>query len=173
MITDSSLLIYLAKMNKLEILEKLYGPIYITEEIYNETVKEGLLIDALDAKIILEAKEKGMIKIISLNKEHLELSKKLRNIYKLGYGESDAIALALQEKKKEVLIDDGGGRKVCKMYNLQPKGTLGVILESYKRNILNEQEVKEIIKELIKSKFWIGGQLINEFWNIFEKIKKK
>ena len=173
MITDSSLLIYLAKMNKLEILEKLYGIIYITEEIYDETVKDGLLIDALDAKIILEAKEKGKIKITSLNKEYLELSKRLRDIYKLDFGESDAIALALQEKKKEVLIDDRSGRKVCKIYNLEPKGTLGIILESYKRDILNKQEVKETIEELIKSKFWIGAQVLNEFWNIFEKIKKK
>jgi predicted nucleic acid-binding protein len=42
-----------------------------------------------------EAKEKGKIKVVILNKEHRELAKKLREVYKLGLGEADAIALAL------------------------------------------------------------------------------
>ena len=58
MIIDSSSLIIFAKINKLELLEKLYGKLEITKEIYKETVDDGILINASDAKIIKDFFEK-------------------------------------------------------------------------------------------------------------------
>ena len=41
MISDSSTLIIFAKINKLDLLKKLYGKIQISETIYKEIVDEG------------------------------------------------------------------------------------------------------------------------------------
>ena len=173
MIIDSSSLILIAKINRLDILENIYQSVNITEEIYKEVVESGLQIDAPDAKIIKEAEENNKIRIISLNGEYLELSKKIRDRYNLDFGESDAIALALQQKNKGIIIDEKLGRQVCKIYSLNPIGVLGIILEAYKKDIINEEELKNTLEQLIKNKFWIGARVLNEFWNIFEKIKSK
>lgn len=171
MIADASSLIIAAKISKLEILDKLYKIIYITEEIYNE-IDEGSFLNAPDAKIIQKAKEDNKIKIIPLNKEYSELSQKLREIYGLDFGEADVIALALQEKKKEVIMDEKLGRQICKIYDIKPIGILGIFLEAYKKEVFNEKELDNIIKELLNNKFRIGADVINEFWDLAEEIKQ-
>ncbi|MBI2672146.1 DUF3368 domain-containing protein [Candidatus Woesearchaeota archaeon] len=171
MIVDSSSLIILAKVNILLVLTKLYKNIFITKKIYNETVEEGLVIDAADSKIIKNFVENSKIKVLNLNKKYENFSNELKNIYsQLGDGESDAISLALQEKDN-IIMDEKIGRQVCKLYNLKPKGTLRILLEAYKNNIIKEDELREIINEIIKYKFRIGADVINEFWILFEKIK--
>ena len=172
MIVDSSSLIIFAKLNKLDMLIKLYGNINITNEIYKEVVIEGLAIDAPDAKIIESFSNSNKIKIIPLNAKYESFSKELRRIYsQLDVGESDAISLVLQEGKKEIIMDEKIGRQISKLYNLKPLGSLRILLNAYKKNIIQESELREIIKEMIGHKFRIGADVINEFWIIFEKIK--
>ncbi len=174
MIADSSSLIIFGKINRLDILAKLYGKIIITKGIYKETVEQGLAIDASDAKIIDNFVDNNQIKVLSLDEKYEKFSKELRRIYpQLGIGESDAISLSLQEKNKSVIIDESIGRNIAKLYNLKPVGSLRILLEAYKKNIIHETELKNITGEMIKNKFRIGAEVINEFWNIFEKIKKK
>ena len=174
MIADSSSLIIFAKINKLDIIIKLYGKIIITKGIYKETVEQELVIDASDAKIIDNLVNKKKIKVLSLDEKYEKFSKELRRIYpQLGIGESDAISLSLQEKNKSVIIDESIGRNIAKLYNLKPIGSLRILLEAYKRNIIDETELNDITSEMIKNKFRIGADVINEFWNIFEKLKKK
>ena len=174
MIADSSSMIILAKLNRLYILLKLYKEILITQGIYKETVEEGIAINAPDAKLIEKAVQINEIKIVELNSKYVKFSDELKETYvQLGIGESDAIALALQEKQKRIIIDEKSGRQICKLYKIKSIGTLRVILEAYEKNIIKEQELKDIIKEIIESKFRIGADVITEFWNVFEKLKKK
>ena len=55
---DSLLLIILAKVNRLDLLSILYKNILITLGIYQETVEEGIEINAPDAKLIGKEIEK-------------------------------------------------------------------------------------------------------------------
>jgi len=173
MIIDSSSLIIFAKIKKLDILLKLYKPLSITKETYKETVEQGIIINAPDAKIINEFVESKKIKIKDLDKTYAKLSKELRNIYsQLGFGESEAIALTLQEGDNMLIMDEELGRDVAKLYNLKPVGSLRILLEAYKENILDEQKLRETVREMIKNKFRLGAEVIDEFWVVFDKIKK-
>ncbi len=174
MIADSSSLIIFAKIMKLDILIKLYNQINITLGIFNEIVEEGLKIGASDAEILKKALEENKIKILPLDKKHQKINMELKRIYyQLGSGESEAIVLALQQKEKSIIMDDKLGRQVCKFYNMKPIGTLRVLLEAYNKNILDENSLREIITEITKHKFRIGADVINEFWFIFDKLKKR
>ncbi|MBI2110604.1 DUF3368 domain-containing protein [Candidatus Woesearchaeota archaeon] len=174
MIIDSSSLIIFAKIKKIDILLKLYKTLSITKEIYKETVEQGIAINAPDAKIIKEFVESKKIKIKDLDKTYAKLSKELRSIYsQLGFGESEAIALTLQEGDNLLIMDEGLGRDVAKLYSLKPIGSLRILLEAYKENILDEEKLRETVREMIKNKFRLGAEVIDEFWRIFDKIKKK
>lgn len=173
MIIDSSSLIIFAKANRLDIFIKLYGDVDITKEIYKETVEDGLTIDAPDAKLIREYVENKKIKILELNEKHKIIFNNLKKIYsQLGDGEASAIVLALQIKNG-IIIDEKIARQVSKLYGLKPIGTMRVLLEAYKKRTVNEGELEEIVAEIIKYKFRIGADVLNEFWNAFHKLKKK
>jgi len=174
MIIDSSSLIIFAKINKLNVLEMLYKSLEITKEVYKETVEEGLVVGASDAEIIKKYVESGKIKIIPLNEKYEKISEELIKIYpQIDIGESSIISLCLQESKRGVIIDEATARKIAKLYGVRAVGSLRILLESYKKDIINENEIREIVSEIIKNKFRLGGEVINEFWNIFEKIKKR
>ncbi len=174
MIIDSSSLIILAKLNRLDLLSKLYKDIQITKGIYEETVEEGIKINAPDAKLIEKAVETKKIRIIELNLKYFKFSEELRNTFsQLGKGEADAISLALQQSQEKIIMDEKFGRQVCKLYKIKPMGTLRVILGAYEKNLIRRNELNEIIKEMIESKFRIGADVITEFWDIFEKLKRK
>jgi len=171
MIIDSSSLIIFAKINKLDLLFKIYKDIIITKAIYNEVIEGGREINAPDYKIIKEYIDNKKITLSLLNKENEILSKSLQNKYSLGIGESEAIALALQQKDKTIIIDERLARQICRLYNLIPTGSLKILLIAFKKGILTEFEVKNSMEEMLKNKFRISGEIINKFWNIFEKIK--
>ena len=90
----------------------------------------------------------------------------------LDMGECEVISLCLQEKNKTLVMDEHEGRIVSKLYKIRPIGSLRILLELYKKNIINEEELNNILDEMLKNKFRLGGEVINEFWNIFEKIKR-
>lgn len=173
MITDSSSLIIFAKINKLDLLSKLYKPLIITKGIYNETVEKGKEINAPDSKIIQEFIDNKKIILGLLNEKYKDLSKNLKDKYSLGLGESEAIALALQQKDKTLMIDEKIARQICKLHGLKPMGSLRVLLIAFKKDMLTEFDVKNSLEQMLKNKFRISGDIVNEFWEMFEKIKKK
>ncbi len=174
MITDSSTLIIFAKINELDLLIDMYKEIYITEGIYKEVVEQGSTINAPDANILKNFIDNKKIKILKLNSNCDSLSKKLKEIYpSLGVGESEAISLSLQEKNEIILIDETFGRKIAKLYNLKPIGSLRVLIEAYRKKVLDENNVEVIINKMLMNNFYLSVEVLNEFWDIFEKIKKQ
>ena len=61
------------------------------------------------------------------------------------------------------MIDERIGRNIAKLYDLKPIGSLRILLEAYKKKIINEKELRSSLDEMIKNKFRIGAEIINEF----------
>ncbi len=173
MIADSSVLIIFAKINKLDLLNELYGTVHITGGIFDEIVTKGLLIDAPDSKILKEFVENKKIIVLKLHERHIALAKHLRKVYQLGIGESESLSLSLQKGEKTVLLDELKARKIFRLYGLKAIGSLRVLVEAYNKNLVKDNELRSIVDQMVKHGFRIGSDVLSEFWNIFEKIKKK
>lgn len=172
MIFDSSVLIIFSKINRTDILLKLYDSIVITDNIYNECIGKEVILRRTDSEIIRGLAEDKKITIVSFNEELKTEMLKISNLHKqLGEGESSIIALALKKKEKIIAIDEKAGRRACKFYGLRPIGSLRILLESYKKGILSEEEIRFIVKDILKEGFRIGAEVIEEFWDVFQKIK--
>src|SRR4030043_1414937 len=167
MIINSSPLIIFGKLDKLNILKEVLGELTIAKSVYNEVVEKGKIKNAPEAFIIEEAISNKMIKVIELDEPSKKKAISFINFYKsLDYGEAETIALALQEKQSEVLIDEKAARKVASLYNLKPQGSLRVLLLVFIKKIINEEEIKKIVTEMTKEKFRIGADVLSEFWGI-------
>ena len=173
MIVNSSPLIIYGKLNKINIFLKLFKEIEIPEGVHQEVIIDGLENKFEDALILKNYMDDGKIKIIKLENKYLELANKIQILNNIGIGESQAIALARQLNRKELVIDEALARETAKSLGLNPMGSLKVMLMAYEKNLLNEKEVGEVINKMIKMKFRISAATLIRFWELFGKIKKK
>lgn len=173
MIINASPLIIFGRLNKLELLKKVFGELVVSQAVYQEVVEGGIKINAPEALLIKEYIERGEIKVKRLDAKWQKRADFLQKVYtQLDIGEAQTIALALQEKEKAVLIDERIARKVAKLEGLMPQGSLRVLLVAFKKSIITEEELRQTLTEMTSTKFRLSAEVINKFWMLFEKLKK-
>ncbi len=149
-VSNSSVIIALARICRLDLLEKLFKKVIIPEAVWKEVGVEG----KSGHEKILRAE---FIRVARVHNKRLTLL--LKEF--VDEGEAEAITLALEVNADVLLIDDRDARDLAKKLGLQVMGTLGVLaLAKYRRLF---QEAKSIIDELIKSGFWISKKILEKF----------
>jgi len=173
LILDSSSLIVFGKLNKIDLLLKLFKEIEIAEGVYKEAIVDGLEKKFEDSLILKNYLDGGKIRIIKLENKYSELANKIQYLNNIGIGESQTIALAKQLDRKKLIIDESLAREAAKSLGLTPLGSLRILLLAYEENLLNEKGVKETINKMVKLKFRISAATLIRFWELFEKIRKR
>ncbi len=174
MISNSSPLIILSKINKLDLLEKIFRKIIISPSVFEEVIEKGKKKNSPDSYKIEEYFKKGVIKLKNLSEDYKKKANFLFNSNKyLHYGETETICLALQEGSKDILINERFARKIASMYNLNTIGTLGILLIGFKKRILNKEEISDIINKISLTNFRISRDLIEDFWKLINELKKE
>lgn len=148
-VSDTTPLISLLKIDKVYLLEKLFGKILIPQAVFDELVIDKRFIE--EADIIrnnsqIEVKEVGSLEAVDI----------LRRVTGLDIGESEAIVLA-----DVLLMDEAKGRNVSKDLGHKVMGTIGIIMVAYEENLLTSEDVKECIEQLKKSGRHIGYRYYN------------
>lgn len=173
MIINASPLIVFGKLNKLDILIEVFKKLVVAQAVYREVVEEGMKINAPEALLIKDLVEKGKIEVKKLKPAWQRRAYFLQKVYtQLDIGEAQTIALALQEGEKSVLIDERIARNVAKLEGLRPSGSIRVLLLAYKKGIITEDEMREMLTEMTSTKFRLSAEVINKFWMLFDKLKK-
>jgi uncharacterized protein len=172
LIVNASPLIIFGKLNKIDILKKIYTHIEITNSVYQEVVVNGIKINSRDAFIVKNYVDNRYIKIIKLNNVYKDKAKKIQTIYTIDIGEAETIALALQLNRKEVMIDEMAAREAAKSAGVKPIGSLRVLLLAYKAGLIDKDDIKKMIYGMESSKYRFSPQVLIEFWDLFEKMEK-
>ena len=167
-ISNSSPLILLAKINKLEVLKTLYGNIFIPRQVYNEVIIQGKNENYSDAALV-EKYINEFIFVKDLNAERYKEAEKLNKI--VGSGESQAIELCLQETAELLLIDNFEPRKLAQLKEIKCRSTPGILLEALKKEIIKFEEYNSAIMELSKYA-WLSGDVVAHFIDAGNKIKQ-
>ena len=140
---DSSALIALAIIDKLELLEKLYKNLYIPQAVYEEVTEIGRpQSDKL--KLFLGNRVKTVeLKITKLG---------------LGLGELEAITLYKNLNADVLLIDDNRAKKYAILNDIKVIGSLGILIKAKKEGYI--KKLKPFLEELQKSGIFISDKLI-------------
>jgi len=114
LIFDASTLILLAKTELLEMfLDSFAGEVLIPVEVERECCSAKKSFDAL---LIEKAIKEERIAVKTLREKRL--FRKIRDDFRLGKGEAEAIALAFSAGAQLVGIDDKNGINACKLLKL-------------------------------------------------------
>jgi predicted nucleic acid-binding protein len=150
-VCNSSPIIGLAKLERLDIIEKLYQEIIVPEAVFDELITKGRNKDKTAE--ISELIDQNIISVQKVNNR--ELIRALRK--DLDYGESEVIALALELQADLVILDEKDARDLAEFYNLKKIGLLGILIRAKERGLISS--VKEYMDRLINAGFRIDGNL--------------
>ncbi len=126
-IVDSSCLIGLSKIGKLEILHQIFGKIIIPDAVYHEVVVRG--------KGKAGAEEVKRADWIENKKVKNELAVRAFRTY-LGFGESEVIVLANEYKADFIILDDWKARQTAEELNLPIIGTIAILQKAAEKGII-------------------------------------
>ena len=156
-ISNSSPLINLAIIGRLELIRKFWGEIYIPEAVWQEVV-----IDGKDMAGVDEIKKADWLFVEKVQDRNLTMALE----QDLDKGEAEAIALAIEKNADIILIDESDAREVTDIYNINKTGVLGILIMAKLRNEISSLK-KEIENLREKANFWLKDSLIEE---VLEKV---
>lgn len=139
-ISDTSSLILLSKIEEIELLNRLYDSIITTPEIASEFGEP--LPDWISIRPVKDKKYQDFIET------------------QVDLGEASAIALGKEIENSLLLLDDLKARKLATKLKLNFTGVLGVIHKSKQEGLI--EKVKPLIDKLLEIDFRISYNIIEE-----------
>ena len=150
-VTDSTVLIGLAKLGKLTLLKEIFSKVSIPEEVFKEVVERGK--NKPGSKLIMESawvetkavKDKTQVNFLMGSLER---------------GEAEVLALARELEADLILLDEEKARKSAIIAGFNVMGLLGLF--NLAKNLGLIHEVRPLINELMAKKFRISDKIIEE-----------
>lgn len=148
-VSNTTPIISLLKLNRLDLLQKLYTQIYIPTAVFNE---------------IEAGKTKGYYKDISkidwINISDIQDEQAVKYFLDLDAGEAEAIVLATEISADLIILDEKLGRFHAKHADLKVTGTIGVLIKAKTKGYIDE--LKPLLNELTDKEVWISEKLKRE-----------
>ena len=161
-VSNTSPIVNLATVGRLELLRQLYGTVLIPQAVYYEIAVVGaglpgtVEVDAFDWIETHQVRDR--VRVTSLQLE-------------VDEGEAEAIALAAELGAGLLLLDERRGRVVASRLGLKSIGLLGVLIEAKHSGFIHG--VKPIVDDLIgKAGFWISRELYDRILQAEEEIER-
>ncbi|EDN70943.1 conserved hypothetical protein [Beggiatoa sp. PS] len=148
-ISNTSPLLYLHSIGQLQLLHLLYQNIVIPKAVQSE-----LAVGANQGISVPDPLQINWISVISVQTPAM-----IPIVTDLGQGESEVIALALENPGSRMILDDLLARRIATANNMHFTGTLGIILKA--KQVGHIHEVKPYINALRNAGLWISETLIH------------
>lgn len=153
-VSNATPLIYLAKVGKIDFLKKVFGEVFIPEEVKIEAVDRGKLLGERDAYVIEKAIGEGWLKVLTT--EIVEVPIKLEK------GEVAVLSLAKKLGLREVLLDEVSAREAARLLDLTPRGTVFVLLKALEKKEMDLNGFLEVLNQLIRHGFRLKEEVYVE-----------
>ncbi|MCD6212845.1 MAG: hypothetical protein J7J02_07685 [Sulfurovum sp.] len=151
-VSDSTTIITLLNIERIDILKNLFDEVYIPAKVYNEIVVEESIILGASFFIKKEIGDKALYELLSRS---------------LDAGECEAIVLA-KEMKLSLIIDEKKGRKIASNLGINIMGFLGLLLLNHKKRCLTKDETIEVYYSAKKASFRVSERLEEKFFTLLE-----
>lgn len=166
-VLNASPLIYLGKKRKMSLLRLVFKKVLVPVEVEEEIMK---LYDSPEAVQLRDAVQEGWIEVKQPSENRKKQIAKLFG--EIDEGEAAVIALALEGRGENVVIDDAEARVAAEYFELKAHGTLYIILEAYRRNIFKSKaEVINTVNNMLRKGFYISSEVYARFLFLLDKLR--
>ncbi|MBN2422140.1 hypothetical protein JXB41_02845 [Candidatus Woesearchaeota archaeon] len=160
-VSNTSPIIFLSKLRILDLVQKQYKKILIPEAVFKELTYDDKYIENIE--YVRSFHDLFQIeKSINADKFDFELHK----------GEKEAIVLAIENRAELIFLDDYSARMIARIYKIKVLGTLGILIQFLKGNMINYNKFEKLLQKLISDKFRIDIELYNYILNYAKQFKK-
>ena len=151
-VADSSPLVILTKLDCLDLLNRVFPRVYISNEVHYEVVIAGAGLPGAS-----EVSKAEWIAVKSVQNPAGLLSAQRK--YGLGPGEMSAIFLAKELGASPVLLDDYRARKLARAEGLEILGSVGLLETFYLRQYLTD--LRSAFQQLLMHDVYIDQRLLD------------
>lgn len=153
-VSNTSPLIFLEKIDSLNLLRSCFRVIYIPESVRNEWGTKSV---------------PDYISVTTLSDHGKSYVKGA--IGRLHRGELEAIQLASELKCKIILLDDILARRTAEKKGLIPLGILGILKVAWQLNLLTLHEVRLKVDKLVNEhSLFITSKILKQYFDTFNKM---
>ncbi len=169
-VADASPLIALAKLQRLRLLNDLYGVVLICPAVKGETIDAGRAVRAGGVEQIETALEDRWLRPVRLTAHERDMIERLAGRTRLGRGETESIALA-SARRLRLIVDDKEARSVAAAARVEHLGTAGTLLEAHFRQRLDFGELEAALSDLADV-LWLSPAVVVEVLRLAREEKK-
>ena len=160
-ISDTTPIISLIKIHRLDLLEKLFGEVLIPNAVFRELITNESFSNEAE-----EVKKSAFLKISPVqNRRSIAI---LQAISGLDDGESEAIVLADEKKSDVLIIDERKGRMVAQKLGITITGTVGVLVQANNEGMITKDEAESCLEFLRQSNIRLSEKLVQEASDMME-----
>lgn len=157
-VPDSSPLILLGKIEKADLLTKLYGSVLVTPRVWDEVITVGKKGGARDAGYLESSAQRLRLLRIWPSPEETELAVRLAAQGGMGLAEAEVLAVA-GTRGAIAVVDDKAARTVALASGIPHVGTLSVLYHAFLRRFVTFDELVAFLERL-GSIAWISPDLL-------------
>ena len=151
-VSDTSPILNLARIGRLELLPQLYRQVLIPSAVFAE-----LNVSERDPTPVIDPVSRPWL-IVAIAEDRNRVQELRKN---LDAGEAEAIVLAIERRADLLLVDERRGRSTARAAGIAVTGLLGVVAKAKQAGLIDL--AKPVLDDLIQTaRFWIGPGLYKE-----------
>lgn len=150
-VSDSTILIGLVKIGKLDLLKEIFFKVYIPEEVFKEVVERGK--GKPGSEVIKEA---AWIEVRPV-KDKIQVNFLLGSLEK---GEAEVLVLARELEVDLILLDEEKARKSAVIAGFEIMGLLGLFVLAKNLGLIDK--IRPLVDELRIKRFRISDKIIEK-----------
>lgn len=151
-VSDTTPLISLLKIRRLELLRSLFGEVQIPEGVFSELTANPDFAEEAE-----EIRNCDFIRIQSVDSREVSLFQRTTG---LDLGESEALVLTDTIHADLVLLDEIHARRVARTIGFEIMGTVGILRAAYRDGFISAEEIRAAVDVLRSSGRHISEELL-------------
>lgn len=164
-VSDTTPIISLLKAGHLDWLEKAFGKVLIPQAVYFE-----LIANPRFAQEAEEVEKCSYISVVDVRSTDIVDGFQQRN--GLDRGESEALALYVEQKADVLLLDEHKARMVAKKSAFRQIGTIGIMMYCFDKKIATRGEIESGLDILLQNGIRYSVRLCNSLMSYIGSDRK-
>lgn len=146
-ISDSTTIITLQRINRLDVLSNVFQAVCLPPMVYAEITHKEMLDDRRAFFEVCPIKDNKLYTLLTRS---------------LDPGESEAIILA-KEQNLSLIIDEKKGRRIAESFDINIMGLIGILLLNHRKGHLSADEALELLAKAREAGFYLGDRMVAMF----------